>query len=73
MNIYNLVLGLLLGDAGLQVGKVPAVPERRSVRRDRRAARRAGNLRRRRLNLVVQQRRGGDEQSERQLQGCGRS
>ena len=62
MDEDDLVLGLL-GDAGLQVRQVPAVLEPCPGRRDRRTARRAGDLRRRRLNLGVQQRHEEDEQS----------
>uniref|UniRef100_A0A0A9BM17 Uncharacterized protein n=1 Tax=Arundo donax TaxID=35708 RepID=A0A0A9BM17_ARUDO len=48
-----------------------AVPEPRSGRRDRRAGRRAGDLRRRRLDLVVQQQRQEEhEQSYCQLLDC---
>ena len=70
MDKDDLVLGLLLGDAGFQVRQVPAVPEPRSGRRDRRPARRAGDLGRRRLDLAVQQRREEHEQSERQRPEC---
>ena len=57
MDKDDLVLGLLLRDAGFQIGQVPAVAEPCPCCRDRRAARRTGDLGRWRLNLLVQQRR----------------
>ena len=59
MDKDDLVLGLLLRDAGFQVGQVPAVTEPCSGCRHRRAARGAGDLGRWRLNLLVKQCRQG--------------
>jgi len=63
MDKDDLVLGLLLGDAVFQIGQVPAVAEPCPGCRDRRAARRAGDLGQWWLkNLLVQQRRETDKQ-----------
>lgn len=57
MNKDDLVLGLVLWDAGLQVGQMPTVLELCSCPCNRRATRGAADLRRRRLELLVHQRR----------------